>query len=134
MTREARAAVLALAAAAVLGGCGGGDDEAASRVAEGFYASVSAGQGAKACAQLGQSTRESLVQEEEKPCSEAVLSLDLSGSRAEGATVWVTAAQVRLHRGDTVFLDETAEGWRVAAAGCRPKVGEEQPYDCEVES
>lgn len=125
---------LSLLLAAALGGCSGRDDEAASRTAERFYAAVEARDGAAACAQLGESTLEALEREEKAPCPEAVLSLELSGAEADSATVWITSAQVRLRRGDTVFLDETPDGWRVAAAGCRPQPGEEQPYDCEVES
>lgn len=123
-----------LLAIVALGGCGGKDDEAATRAAERFYAAAEAGDGEEACAQLEESTREALEQDEKSPCAEAVLSLELSGSEADSATVWVTSAQVRLRRGDTVFLDETPDGWRVAAAGCKPQPGEEQPYDCEVES
>jgi hypothetical protein len=126
---------LVLAAALALAGCAGGeDDEAAGQVAERFYAAVDSRDGGAACERLAQSTRDALEQEEKMPCAKAVLSLELSGSQAESASVWVTSAQVRLRGGDTVFLDETADGWRVAAAGCRPQPGEEQPYECEVES
>jgi hypothetical protein len=123
-----------LLAAVAVGGCGGQDDEAASRTAERFYAAVAERDGAAACAQLEESTLEALEHEEKSACPKAVLSLELSGSEADSATVWVTSAQVRLRRGDTVFLDETPEGWRVAAAGCKPQPGEEAPYECEVES
>lgn len=126
---------LAVAVAAAITGCAGGqDDEAASRSAERFYAAVASGDGKAACEELEQSTRDALEQQEESTCAEAVLSLELSGSQAERATVWVTSAQVRLRRGDTVFLGETPAGWRVSAAGCKPQPGEEQPYECEVES
>ena len=125
----------AVLAAVAIGGCaGGGDDEAASLTAERFYAAVAARDGAAACEQLGQRTLEALEHDETSPCPEAVLSLELSGSDAESATVWITSARVRLRQGDTVFLDETPSGWRVAAAGCKPRPGEEQPYECEVES
>lgn len=123
-----------LLAATGLGGCGGKDDGAASRAAERFYAAVAQRDGDTACAQLEQSTLEALEHEEKSACPKAVLSLELSGSEADSATVWITSAQVRLRRGDTVFLDETPDGWRVAAAGCKPQPGEEEPYQCEVES
>jgi hypothetical protein len=35
---------------------------------------------------------------------------------------------------DEQFLEETGDGWRVTAAGCRPAPGREAPYDCEVDS
>jgi hypothetical protein len=132
--KAASTLVLAVAAALAVGCGGGADDENATRVAERFYAAVASKDGALACAQLEQSTREALEHDEEMPCPKAVLSLKLSGAKADSATVWVTSAQVRLRRGDTVFLDETAAGWRVAAAGCQPKPGEEEPYQCEVEA
>lgn len=132
--REKVVPVSLVLAAAALGGCGGRDEGAASRVAERFYAAVEARDGEAACAQLEESTHEALEHEEKSPCTEAVLSLELSGSEADSATVWVTSAQVRLRRGDTVFLEETPDGWRVAAAGCKPQPGEEKPYECEIQS
>ena len=47
--------------------------------------------------------------------------------------VYSTDAAVELLRGDTVFLQDTAEGWRIDAAGCRPQA-HGKPADCELES
>ena len=128
-------ALLAVAAAVGLVACDAGDDElAAARVAQDFYAAVAASRGRAACELLGESTTMQLEKDEMAPCPKAVLRLKLSGSRTADATVYVTSARIDLRRGDSVFLDEAARGWKVSAAGCKPRAGEEEPYDCEVES
>jgi hypothetical protein len=57
-----------------------------------------------------------------------------SGERAVGTSAFITEAKVDLDGGDSVFVEETPEGWLVSAAGCRPVSEQEAPYDCEVES
>lgn len=129
---RALAAGLSLGA---LAGCGAGEeDERAGRIAEEFYSAVSAKDGARACAQLSESTLTELEKDEMSPCRTAVTELELSGSTVERSTLYVTSALVELRGGDRVFLDRTPEGWKVSAAGCKPEAGEEQPDDCEVES
>jgi hypothetical protein len=46
----------------------------------------------------------------------------------------ITEAKVDLDGGDSVFVEETPDGWRVGAAGCKPVNDQEAAYDCEVES
>jgi hypothetical protein len=46
--------------------------------------------------------------------------------------VYADAAEVQLSGGDTVFLSDTREGWRVDAVGCRPRG--DGPYDCEEQA
>ena len=117
-----------------LAGCGRGGDRATVRsVAEGFYAAVAKHDGAGACARLSASTRKALEQQESAPCARAVVHLNLSGRRAHIVRVYSTNASVELIDGDTVFLQDTPQGWRVAAAGCRPQAHGE-PADCEVQS
>ncbi len=55
-------------------------------------------------------------------------------SRATAEKLETEQARVELRSGDVAFLDETEEGWKVSAAGCRPQPGEERSYDCELES
>jgi hypothetical protein len=127
---------VALLGALLLSGCGrGADEDSARSVAEGFYSAVAAGDGQRACSELGSDTLTELEKQEGKPCPQAVLELKLSGSKAAGESVYLTSASVRLARGDTVFLDEGPDGWKVSAVGCKP-MGRpsEEPYDCEVES
>ena len=133
-TRPPRASALACALAAFAGCAAGSDDESAGAVARELYAAVAAKDGARACSQLSESTIQELESQEMKACEEAVTELQLSGSDVARATVYLTSARVELRGGDHVFLDKTAEGWKVSAAGCKPQPGEEQPDDCEVES
>jgi len=117
-----------------LAGCGATDSEGARDAAERLYVAYSDDDGAAACDTLSDDTREQLVKDEQKPCPEAVLELDLSGTATVGAEAYVTEAKVETDGGDSVFLEETGDGWRVTAAGCRPAPGREAPYDCEVDS
>jgi hypothetical protein len=123
----------ALAAAVALGGCGTAAGERDARASvERFEAALQKEDGAAACRELSSRTRSSLESDEKKPCDEAIGETDVKPSPPiEKLSVWVTGAQVRLG-GDTLFMDETAEGWKISAAGCKPQGGD-QPYDCELE-
>jgi hypothetical protein len=131
-----RVGVLLVAGTLVLLGCGqGGEKQSVRRVTEEFYAAVAAGEGSKACAELSADTITELEKQEQKRCPDAVLGLRLSGSKAAAAAVYLDSAEVELLTGDTVFLDEESDGWKVSAAGCKPAgKPSEEPYDCEVES
>jgi hypothetical protein len=127
--------VLACVGALALSACGAGDraPDAAS-VAERFQTSLEAEDGAAACAELSEETVSALEREEEKPCDEAILTLDLPrGERARDTTAYVTSAAVTLSDGSAAFLDEGPDGWKVAAAGCRP-AGDQKPFECELEN
>lgn len=122
----------ALAVAAC--GCGtSADRDAARDAAVGLYRAAAHDDGAAACARMSPSLRRALVDDEGERCAEAVLGLDLSGRAAGAVEVYADAARVRLAGGDTVFLSDTAQGWRVEALGCRP-AGDGRPYDCEAEA
>jgi len=125
---------MGIAIAMAITGCGATDPEGASRAAERFYAAASAKDGDAACEELSETTRKELERDEQKPCREAVLMLQLSGRRAVRTSAYVTQAKVDLDGGESAFLEETPHGWRVTAAGCKPTPGPETPYDCEVES
>jgi hypothetical protein len=130
-----RATAVAATVALVLGGCGAADTDGAANAAERLYAAYADQDGEAACAQLSDDTREQLEKDQRRPCPEAVLALDLSGTRVTGEQAYVAEAMVEMDGGDSVFLEETGEhGWLVTAAGCRPVPGHEAPYDCEVES
>lgn len=132
----ARAAILALGAclAVAFGGCGASDREAdAAVVAERFHAALEQGDGDAACAELNEVTASKLEQQEEMPCEQAVLELELPrGGTAAVTEVFVTSASVAFAEGGTTFLDEGPEGWKVSVAGCTP-TAPNLPYDCVLE-
>jgi hypothetical protein len=117
-----------------LSGCGRSGDRANVRaVAEGFYAAVGDHDGARACGWLSPDARQALEKDESAPCARAVERLTLSGRRARRVDVYSTEAAVALRGGDTVYLQDTPRGWRIAAAGCRDP-GYDRPADCELQS
>jgi hypothetical protein len=101
-------------------------------VSDRFHAALEEDDGAGACSRLTEETVETLEQEEMAPCPDAILELDLpAGARASRADFYVTSAYAELAGGDTVFLDQGPEGWRISAAGCTPSEPE-RPFDCEL--
>jgi hypothetical protein len=118
-------AVLVLAAG--LTGCASAQEPDVQRVATAFE--DPAGDPGARCALLAPKALEALEQDESEPCDQAIAQLPLAGGDVRSVEVWGGDAQVRL-AGDTLFLTETREGWRVTAAACQPNG--EAPYDCEV--
>ena len=131
-----RAAILALAACLAVAGAGCGTTDRASdagAVAERFHGALDERDGDAACAELSQHTVGELEQQEEMPCEEAVLELELRrGGSATRVGVYVTSASVDLVEGTTTFLNEGPDGWKVSAAGCR-STAPNLPYDCVLE-
>ncbi|MFN2615724.1 MAG: hypothetical protein ABR581_01225 [Thermoleophilaceae bacterium] len=122
-------ALLAIAGA----GCGTDNSSQAVRhTVQGFYAGLQRHDGAAACRELSDDARSSLESQEKKPCDQAVLSLGLSSSPIGPVQVYVTDARANLTGGEAVFLDQTPQGWKISAAGCKPK--HEKPYDCELQA
>jgi hypothetical protein len=127
------AAVLLPLAVAALAGCAaaGGRGQAAADVATRLLTAVQGKDGAAACALLAPDTASEVEQSGGKPCPEAILDEDLPGPGAvTGSAVYGQWAQVRVGA-DTVFLAAFPGGWRVVAAGCKPRG--DRPYDCEVQ-
>jgi hypothetical protein len=127
--RRCRAAAGALAAVALLIGCAGRGADDAGAVAAAFE--NDAADPADRCALLTPAALTALESEASAPCADAISDIPLQGGAVEAVAVWGGNAQVQLS-GDTVFLTETAAGWRVVAAACQARG--EAPYDCEVES
>jgi hypothetical protein len=127
-----RALVLLLCLpAAALAGCGTSADRDQSRAAvQALYAAVQRHDGAAACAQMSPSLRQQIVHDSGSRCAKAVLDFDLHGGRPTAVEVYADAAEVRLAGGDTAFLGDTQQGWRVQAVGCRPQG--KGPYECEA--
>jgi hypothetical protein len=126
-----------LALALVAAGCGrNGDRAEAQAVTARFLIALERGDGTLACAQLSPDTRAALEDEEGKPCREAVGSLGLRASSVTRLQLYVTNAKADLANGDSAFLSQGAQGWRLAAVGCRPARGKpaDAPYDCALEA
>ena len=126
---------LLLALALGVGGCGRGDDQAAVKtVGDRFAAALQSGDGEEACAQLSPDTRAELESEEKRPCREAVTELSIEGGSVRRVDVYVTSAEVEFSSGETAFVDQFEEGWKLSAVGCTPKrIEPDGPYDCELE-
>lgn len=127
-------AAVACLIAAALAACGTADRERdAAGVTERFHAALDANDGQAACEELSEETASKLEQQEEKPCEEAILGLELP----KGGTVTVheveeRSAYTELSAGGADFLDEGPTGWKISAAGCRP-TAPDQPYECVLE-
>jgi hypothetical protein len=112
----------------LLTGCGGLAEGDVRRVAEDF----AAGDARARCDLLAPGTFAMLVEDESMSCDEAIEQVDIGSGDVTEVGVWGEEAQAKLSD-DTLFLTHTPAGWRVFAAACVPQ-GQDQPYDCEVES
>jgi hypothetical protein len=126
--RRSCALLSAGAVALLLSGCSSAERPEVERVATAFE--DSSGEAQARCDLLMPQTLEQLEQQLQTSCAEGIGNVPLQGGEVESVEVWGGDAQVRLG-GDTVFLDRTPTGWKVAAAVCTPRP--EGPYDCEVE-
>jgi hypothetical protein len=117
-----------------LAACGSGDrGRDAAAVAERFHAALESGDAQAACQALSEETASKLERQEQKPCEEAILSLELpKGATVAGTVVHLESAFANLAESGADFLNEGTDGWRISAAGCEP-TAPDQPYDCELE-
>jgi hypothetical protein len=126
-----RRAAIASAAAALLTLCAcGADDTAAEKAASAFGAALGAGDLLQACELLAPATRATVEYQQSGPCPQAMQQHDLAPGAVLQVEVWGGEAQARTSS-DTLFLTRTAQGWRVAAAGCVAPA-DDAPYACKV--
>jgi hypothetical protein len=119
--------------ALALSGCGTASSEHDARGSvQRFFAALSRHDGEAACKELSPETASKVASSEKKPCGKAVLSLGIGTAPVKKVEVYLDSAKAALQGGGAVFLDQTPDGWRISAAGCKPQSG--KPYDCEVES
>jgi len=126
--------VVLLATSAVLAGCGQSDDRDTVRATtQRFLAAYTADRGENACAALSADTVKELESQESKPCPDAIGGVKIDGGRVADVQVTVTNAKVDLATGESVFLSEQADGWKITALGCRsPGKPRDEPFDCEL--
>ncbi|MFI6851584.1 hypothetical protein [Streptomyces sp. NPDC050416] len=95
-----------------------------------FERALDAGQRGRLCAALAPATREELEQSAKRRCARAIGEQSLpSAGAVRRVDVYGEQARVVLDR-DTVFLAHFPTGWKVTAAGCRPRP--QRPYQCEL--
>jgi hypothetical protein len=126
-SRRVAGALLA-AALALLTGCASAQEPAVEQVATRFVDPGTAPE--DRCALLVPSTAAALAEEESAGCAAAMGEVPAGTGPVESVAVWGGEAQARL-AGDTLFLTETPDGWRVTAADCR--ADGDGPYRCQVE-
>lgn len=113
-----------------IAGCGSTAPTAVSGVTERFYAAVASGNGEAACALLAPPTIDEVEQSGQASCSSAILDEDVpQAAEVLELQRYGDEAIVRL-RGDTAFLAEFDDGWKVVAVACISRG--ELPYDCKV--
>ena len=118
-------------------GCGrSAERDRAAAVTERFFAAVENDDGAAACAELAADTRKALEDDEQKPCREAIGSLQIEPGALSSVELYLTNGKADLDNGDSVFLSLTSDGWRLSAVGCKPGAGpsEDEPMECELEA
>lgn len=119
--------------AALLSGCGASAarEGAASSAGGRFGAALAAGDYRAACELLAPETRDEVEEDAKGPCGPALRELGLPPSGpARGVDVYGRDALLRT-AGDTVFLSQFDDGWKVTAAGCVPQSADE-PYRCSL--
>jgi hypothetical protein len=130
-----RAAAATAVAIVCLAGvaCGADEERDAAAVAERFHAALGRDDGRDACRQLSATAASTVERQEDAPCAEAILRLDLPRGAVESKSrVYLRSASVDLAGGGVTFLNEGPAGWKISAAGCTPSAPD-RPYDCELE-
>jgi hypothetical protein len=120
--------VVGILGAAATAGCSAAAEPTVAAVAGRFGADLARHDGAAACAMLTDDARRD-TESFGRDCASQLATLPDPGA-VQQIEVWGDTAQARL-AGDTLFLLQFPDGWRVSAAGCTPQG--DAPYDCEVQ-
>ena len=123
-------AVVLTCAATSLTSCSGTQDDDVADVATVFASALEAGDGARACSVLADSTRSELEQSTGDPCQDAILHETQPVGPEIDVDAYGTMAQARYEE-DTLFLSRFESGWRVMAAACTPRPST-HGYNCRV--
>jgi len=126
--RRLRLGALTGLALLATGACNGPGAAEAGQVAESFD-KLAQDSPDQACNLISDYQRTTFEKEEKQPCAKALADADLpEPSSVESVDVYGHDARVVLGK-DVVFLARFPEGWRVTAAGCKPRA-KDDPYDC----
>ncbi|MFF4173330.1 hypothetical protein [Streptomyces sp. NPDC001744] len=130
-----RIPVLVAVAAAVLllGACGASPArrDGASRAALSFEESLASGAYGTACGLLAPDSREQLEEDGSRSCERALAERKLPrGRTVRSVDVYGRQALLRMD-GETLFLSQFDDGWRVTAAGCVPEK-DDSPHHCAL--
>ena len=120
-----------------LAGCGTSDDSDQARATvERFYAAVEADDAEAACEQLGDSLLEAVESQTQQSCEGVITRFDYEPAPIDSTEVYVTNAKVDLASGESAFLSREADGWKLAAIGCKAEKGKpaDRPFECEAEA
>jgi hypothetical protein len=128
-TRRTVLAVLAVVCFSAAA-CTPAEAPSARAAGEAFQTALRSHQGNAACQLLSDEARGNLESGSGKRCAQAIAGLGLPVGMISSVEVWGGNSQVRLDTG-VLFLAQFKTGWKVTAAGCRPR--SDQPYDCDVE-
>lgn len=115
----------------VLAGCIPAATSDVRTAAQSFQDAMRTGDTRAACGMLSDDARSSLELTSARSCAAALTALNLPTAGPTAVEVWGNDAQVRLPAG-ALFLAEFRTGWKITAAGCRPRP--DQPYMCAVRS
>lgn len=116
----------------VLAACGGAEQRSAnvSTAATAFEEALNEGDRAALCTALAPQTRKEVESAAKKVCVDAIEAQNLpAGGPVRGVDVHGRQARAVL-ASDTLFLSQFQDGWKIVAAGCKPRPG--QPYECSV--
>jgi hypothetical protein len=129
--------LVAILCALAATGCGVSGDEAEVRdVTERFYEAVRGDDGGAACELLSAEAAKALEGQTGQKCDDVITRLEYEGGDVEGVVVYVTNAKAETSAGESTFLSEEPDGWRIVAVACRPETGKprDRPFECEVEA
>jgi hypothetical protein len=117
-----------------LTGCGQDADRQAVRTTtQRFLVAYAAHENATACQALSADAVKELESQESAPCRQSIGKVQLAGGSIAKVELTVTNAKVDLAGGDSVFLSEQADGWKITALGCHAsEKPADQPFDCEL--
>jgi hypothetical protein len=117
-----------------VGACGQSDDrETVRATTQRFLSAYAADRNRAACQTLSSDTVKELESQEGAPCPKAIGKVELEGGSVVNVEVSVTNAKVDLATGESVFLSEQSDGWKITALGCRSAgKSADEPFDCEL--